>query len=185
MLDAVQKRLALIEHLQSTAKLAIGLATELAPVILQSRSWRLSSRCAHGREAQRTRIGAMHRTSRFLLALAALASADAACAQPPSLFQARCSELRGAMSGLHGRQEDERTTIEVVGLLASVRDAGGIVYLGLCGPPDPRVLCVTYETMGRKLGDRVVVTGTILPRDPDLVHLEPCVHREPGPEDKN
>ena len=127
----------------------------------------------------------MHRASIVVLALAALVGSNPARAQPPSLFQARCSELRGAMSGLHGRQEEERTTIEVVGPLASVRDAGGIVYLGLCGPPDPRVVCVTYETMGRKLGDRVVVNGTILPRDPDLVQLEPCQHREPGPDDKN
>jgi hypothetical protein len=126
----------------------------------------------------------MHRASGFLLALAALVSADAACAQPPSLFQARCSELRGAMSGLRGRHEEERTTIEVVGPLASVGDAGGIVSVGLCGPPDPRVVCVTNDTMGRKIGDRVVVTGTILPRDPDLVQLEPCEHREPRPDDK-
>ena len=126
----------------------------------------------------------MHRACGFLLVLAGLLSADAACAQPPSLFQARCSELRGAMSGLHGRQEEERTTIEVVGALAAVRDADGIVTLGLCGPPDPRVVCVTQGTMGRKIGDRVVVTGTILPRDPDLVQLEPCEHREPRPDDK-
>jgi hypothetical protein len=132
----------------------------------------------------------MHRASmpllaRTALALAALVSADAARAQPPPLFQARCSELRGAMSGLHGRQEEERTQIEVVGPLASVRDADGIVYLGLCGTPDPRVVCVTHQTMGRKVGDRVIVNGTILPRDPDLVQLEPCQHRQPGPGDKN
>ena len=126
----------------------------------------------------------MHRASGFLLALAALVSADAAYAQPPSLFQARCSELRGALSGLHGRQEEERTTIEVVGAVVAVGDAGGIVSVGLCGPPDPRVVCVTHDTMGRKIGDRVVVTGTILPRDPDLVQLEPCEHRAPRPDDK-
>jgi hypothetical protein len=129
-------------------------------------------------------VGAMHRTA-LLLALAVLASAAAARAQPAPSFQARCGELRQAMAGLNGREEDELITIEVVGPLAFVRDAGGIVYLGLCGPPDPRVLCVTYETNGRKLGDRVVVTGSILPRGPDFVQLDPCLHHEPGPDDKN
>ena len=47
-----------------------------------------------------------------------------------------------------------------------------------------RVLCVTYETNGRKVGDRVVVTGSILPRGPDFVQLDPCLHNEPTPEDK-
>ena len=121
----------------------------------------------------------------LLLLLTTPAVVDSAHAQPAPTFQARCGELRQAMAGLNGREEDELITIEVVGPLAFVRDAGGIVYLGLCGPPDPRVLCVTYETNGRKVGDRVVVTGSILPRGPDFVQLDPCLHHEPGPDDKN
>jgi hypothetical protein len=130
----------------------------------------------------------MHRASTLFLALAALALAafaDTAHAQPAPTFQARCGELRAAMAGLNGREEEELVAIEVVGPLAFVRDAGGIVYLGLCGPPDPRVLCVTYETNGRKVGDRVVVTGSILPRGPDFVQLDPCLHNEPTPDDKD
>jgi hypothetical protein len=131
----------------------------------------------------------MHRATRLLafgaLLLTALAFPDTTTAQPAPTFQARCGELRAAMAGLNGREEDELVAIEVVGKLAFVRDAGGIVYLGLCGPPDPRVLCVTYETNGRKVGDRVVVTGSILPRGPDFVQLDPCLHNEPTPEDKD
>jgi hypothetical protein len=131
----------------------------------------------------------MHRGTRLLplatLVLATLTLADTTHAQPAPSFQARCGELRAAMASLNGREEEELVAIEVVGPLAFVRDAGGIVYLGLCGPPDPRVLCVTYETNGRKVGDRVVVTGSILPRGPDFVQLDPCLHNEPTPEDKN
>ena len=129
----------------------------------------------------------MHRATRLLalIALATLPLTTPTHAQPAPSFQARCGELRAAMAGLNGREEDELVAIEVVGPLAFVRDAGGIVYLGLCGPPDPRVLCVTYETNGRKVGDRVVVTGSILPRGPDFVQLDPCLHNEPTPEDKD
>jgi hypothetical protein len=143
------------------------------------------SRFGHAAVAILASVGVMDRSATLFLALATLALAHAAHAQPAPTFQARCGELRQAMASLQGREEDELITIEVVGPLAFLRDAGGIVYLGLCGPPDPRVLCVTYETMGRKLGDRVVVTGSILPRGPDFIQLDPCLHHEPTPEDKD
>jgi hypothetical protein len=49
----------------------------------------------------------------------------------------------------------------------------------MCEPPDPQVLCVTYETGGRKRGDRVVLTGSYSRRGPDHILLDPCLH---GPE---
>ena len=119
-----------------------------------------------------------------LLALATLACANAAGAQPAPSFQARCGELRQAMAGLRGREETELVTIEVVGPLELVHSESGLVYLGLCGPPHPRVLCITYETNGRKAGDRVVVAGSIVPRGPDFILLDPCLHRLPDREDK-
>ena len=88
------------------------------------------------------------------------------------------------MAGLKSREQDELVAIEVVGELKLVHEVAGLVYLGLCGPPHPRVLCVTYETNGRKLGDRVVVAGTIVPRGPDFVQLDPCLHRLPDEDDK-
>lgn len=119
-----------------------------------------------------------------LLAIAALAASGPAGAQPAPSFQSRCGELRQAMAGLRGREETELVTIEVVGPLELVHTETGLVYLGLCGPPHPRVLCVTYETNGRKVGDRVVVAGSIVPRGPDFIQLDPCLHRLPEPEDK-
>jgi hypothetical protein len=103
-------------------------------------------------EAQPTSDRPMHRAT-ALLAHATLLLTDTAAAQLAPTFQARCDELRAAMAGLNGREEDELITIEVVGPLAFVRAAGGIVYLGLCGPPDPRVLCVT-KSMIPKSGNR-------------------------------
>lgn len=107
-----------------------------------------------------------------------------AAAQPAPTFQARCGEVREAVAGLQGREQNELITIEVIGELVHLEEGAGLVYLGLCGPPDPRVLCVTYQTNGRKLGDRVVVVGALVPRGPDFIQLDPCLHNLPGPEDK-
>jgi hypothetical protein len=120
----------------------------------------------------------------FLLGLAALACVNPAGAQPAPSFQSGCGELRQAMAGLDRREETELVTIEVAGPLELVHSESGLVYLGLCGPPHPRVLCITYETNGRKVGDRVVVTGSIVPRGPDFIQLDPCLHRLPEAGDK-
>jgi hypothetical protein len=126
---------------------------------------------------------------RFALLLACVfafaALAASAAAQPAPRFQAACGELRAAMAGLKGREADELITIEVTGTIEYLQEGLGLVHVGLCGPPHPRVLCVTYETNGRKLKDRVVVAGAIVPRGPDFIQLDPCLHREPEPGDKN
>jgi hypothetical protein len=100
-------------------------------------------------------------------------------AQPAPTFHAHCNDLRKAMSDLGGREDRELVTIEVEGPLALVHESNGLVYLGVCGPPAPRVLCVTYETNGRKVGEKVVVVGSIVPRGPDFVQLDPCLHHLP------
>ncbi len=89
------------------------------------------------------------------------------------------------MKGLGGREEREVVTIEVVGPLQIVREENGLVLLGLCGPPDPRVLCITYETNGRQPGDRVLVVGSIHPAGEDFIQLDPCLHYTPTAEDKD
>lgn len=130
----------------------------------------------------------MRTPAALFLALAPLAlsltSADRAAAQPAPSFQSGCAKLRDAMVGLKGREESELVTIEVVGALELVHQEMGLVYLGLCGPPYPRVLCITYATNGRRKGDRVVVVGSVVPRGPDFIQLDPCLHREPEPGDK-
>lgn len=119
-----------------------------------------------------------------LAAFLASLGAAAPSAQPAPSFQARCEELRGAIAGLQGREERELITIEVVGTLEMVREESGLALLGLCGPPHPRVLCITYETNGRQVGDRVVVVGSIHPAGEDFIQLDPCLHYPPTPEDK-
>jgi hypothetical protein len=106
-------------------------------------------------------------------------------AQPAPSFQARCSELKESMAALKGQEERELVTIEVVGLLEIVREQNGLAFLGMCGPPHPRVLCITYESNGRQPGERVVVVGTIQPTGEDFIQLDPCLHYTPTPEDKD
>jgi hypothetical protein len=98
--------------------------------------------------------------------------------QPEPSFRATCGELRAASRALEGREE-ELVTIQVVGPLREVRSDGALAYMLMCEPPDPQVLCVTYETGGRKRGDRVVLTGSYSRRGPDHILLDPCLH---GPE---
>ena len=100
--------------------------------------------------------------------------AGPAAAQPAPSFEVACGDLRGALKKLGS--PDEITTIAVRGKLIAVRSDGALVYLFLCDPPAPRVLCVTYETNGSKEGDEVIVTGNLIPRGPDHVQLDPCLH---------
>ena len=112
----------------------------------------------------------------FLLACgAACAVPSAAPAQPEPSFRATCSDLRAALATLEG-ENDQLVTIQVEGSLTTVQSDGALVYMGLCGPPDPAVLCVTYADGGRKVGDLVVVTGNHSQYGPDHVLLDPCLH---------
>jgi hypothetical protein len=99
-------------------------------------------------------------------------------AQPAPTFRATCSELRAALRD-HKIDGYELVTIEVIGRLTIAHSDGALVYLGMCNPPDPRVLCVTYELEGRKVGDEVVLTGAYIPRGPDHIQLDPCLHHLP------
>ena len=99
-------------------------------------------------------------------------------AQPAPTFRATCAELRGALRD-HKIDGYELVTIEVIGTLTITHSDGALVYLGMCRPPDPQVLCVTYELEGRKVGDEVILTGAYIPRGPDHIQLDPCLHHEP------
>jgi len=100
--------------------------------------------------------------------------AGPAASQPAPTFEVACGELRGALKKLG--EPDEITTIAVKGKLIAVRSDGALAYLFLCDPPAPRVLCVTYQTNDSKEGDEVIVTGNLIPRGPDHVQLDPCLH---------
>jgi hypothetical protein len=98
-----------------------------------------------------------------------------ATAQPAPSFRASCGELRREIAKLNWNQ-GELVTFEVVGTLTVVHDDGALAYLGMCRAPDPLVLCVTYKTNGRKPGERAVLTGSYIPRGPDHIQLDPCLH---------
>lgn len=101
-------------------------------------------------------------------------------AQPAPSFLAKCGELRNAVAGLKPKDGEELITIEVEGELTTVKSDGGLVYLLMCRPPDPQVLCVTYETNGRRPGDRVILTGSYIQRGPNHIMLDPCLHHHVG-----
>lgn len=114
-----------------------------------------------------------------VLALALLPAAPVqTVAQPAPSFLAKCGELRKAVGNLR-QKDDELVTIEVEGELTTVKSDGALVYLLMCQPPDPMVLCVTYETNGRKAGDRVILTGSYSQRGPNHILLDPCLHHLP------
>jgi hypothetical protein len=96
-------------------------------------------------------------------------------AQPAPSFRSTCQNLRASLRKLNPKP-DEYFTIEVAGTLADIHSDGVLVYMLMCAPPDPPVLCVTYSTSGRKKGDAVILAGTYSERGPDHIMLDPCLH---------
>lgn len=113
-----------------------------------------------------------------VVALVAAQAAMSAAAQPVPSFTSSCGELRKEIGRLE--RKEEMVTIAVRGRLTAVRDDGALVYLFMCRAPEPRVLCVTYETNGSKEGDEVFVTGNFIERDKDHIQLDPCLHHRAG-----
>ena len=111
---------------------------------------------------------------------AGLAGAPAR-AQPEPSFRSTCANLRAALATLSPTPEDY-ITIDIVGRLEEIHSDGILVYMLMCTPPDPRVLCVTYSTGERKVGDQAILTGTYNDHGPDHVMLDPCLHHtQEGP----
>ena len=121
------------------------------------------------------RLSARAAATLVLGLLVAAFAAGPASAQPAPSFEAACGELRTSIDRLGGDGE-ESVTISVRGRLTAVRSDGALVYLFMCAPPDPRVLCVTYQTNGSVAGDEVIFSGNLIPRGPDHVQLDPCLH---------
>ena len=91
---------------------------------------------------------------------------------------AQCHEVRALTKD---RETGEtRIDFSVTGPLALVHFDGTLAYLGLCGtPPDPKVLCVTYQTNDMKVGDVVTVAGGYSRPNPDFIVLDPCLAQRP------
>ena len=96
-------------------------------------------------------------------------------AQPDPSFRARCETLRGSLERL-GAAKDAYFTIQVVGRLEYVGKSDSVALLGMCGPPNPRVLCVTYTTDDWKVGDTAMISGMYSETRPDYIKLDPCLH---------
>src|SRR4051812_42598429 len=93
-------------------------------------------------------------------------------------YQARCHEVRELTKDRE--TGPARIDVSVTGPLALVHFDGTLAYLGLCGTaPDPKVLCVTYQTNDMKVGEVVTVTGGYSRPNPDFVVLDPCLARRP------
>jgi hypothetical protein len=93
-------------------------------------------------------------------------------------YQAQCHEVRE----LTNDRETGATRVDfsVTGALALVHFDGTLAYLGLCGnAPDPKVLCVTYQTNDMKVGDVVTVAGGYSRPNPDFIVLDPCLAQRP------
>jgi len=105
----------------------------------------------------------------------ALAASTAVHAQPAPSFRSTCQELRASVQRLNP-QPDDYFTIEIVGTLTDIHSDNVLVYMLMCSPPDPQVLCVTYSVGGRRKGDKVILAGTFSRRGPDHIMLDPCLH---------
>ena len=130
----------------------------------------------------------MKRGSTFKLAavgllLACSLSVSHGLAQPAPSFRASCNSLRENLNRL-GAGEDAYFTIQVVGRLEFVSKTESVALLGMCGPPNPRVLCVTYTTDEWKVGDTAMISGAFSEQRPDYIKLDPCLHAK-APEGPN
>ena len=93
-------------------------------------------------------------------------------------YRAQCHEVRELTRDRE--TGTARIDFSVTGPLALVHSDGTLAYLGLCGTaPDPKVLCITYQTNDMKVGDLVTVTGGYSRQGPDFIVLDPCLARRP------
>jgi hypothetical protein len=110
-----------------------------------------------------------------LLLASSLGAISGGKAQPGPSFRATCDSLRESLDRL-GAAKDAYFTIQVVGRLEFVSKTESVALLGMCGPPHPRVLCVTYSTDDWKVGDTAMISGAFGEDRPDYIKLDPCLH---------
>lgn len=66
-----------------------------------------------------------------------------------------------------------RIDLSATGKLTLVRTDGALWYLVICS--DVRIMCVTYESNGMKVGDLVRMQGAYQRLDANHVVLDPCL----------
>jgi hypothetical protein len=98
-------------------------------------------------------------------------------AEQPVRMPAECRDVRRMADGIP--ELDYRIDLSVDGRLTAVQTDGTLWYLVLCSPPDIRIMCVTYESNGMAIGDRIIVRGGYRRRDDNHVLLDPCLANGP------
>ncbi|WOH63105.1 hypothetical protein [Bradyrhizobium sp. BWA-3-5] len=98
-------------------------------------------------------------------------------AEQPVQRPAECSDVRRMGDGLPVL--DYRIDLSAIGSLMAVQTDGVLWYLVLCSSPDIRIMCVTYESNGMAVGDRVIVKGGYRRLDANHVQLDPCLANRP------
>jgi hypothetical protein len=98
-------------------------------------------------------------------------------AEQPVRMPAECGDVRRMADGIP--ELDYRIDLSVVGSLTAVQTDNVLWYLVLCSLPDIRIMCVTYQSNGMAVGDRVIVKGGYLRRDANHVLLDPCLANRP------
>ncbi|KRQ94584.1 hypothetical protein [Bradyrhizobium valentinum] len=98
-------------------------------------------------------------------------------AEQPARRPAECRDVRRMADGIP--ELDYRIDLSVIGSLTAVQTDQVLWYLVLCSAPDIRIMCVTYQSNGMAIGDRVNVKGGYLRRDANHVLLDPCLANRP------
>lgn len=66
-----------------------------------------------------------------------------------------------------------RIDLSAAGKLTLVKSDGALWYLVICS--DVRIMCVTYEANGMKVGDMVKMQGAYQRLDANHIVLDPCL----------
>ena len=98
-------------------------------------------------------------------------------AEQPVRMPAECVDVRRMADGIP--ELDYRIDLSVVGSLTAVQTDNVLWYLVLCSLPDIRIMCVTYQSNGMAIGDRVIVKGGYQRRDANHILLDPCLANRP------
>lgn len=129
---------------------AIGLLTALA-ILCAGRSWAQTDR-----------------PDSFFQNRPAFARAEQDIKQPAS-----CEDISGQLPPEVPR--DTRIDMAINGAVSLIQTDGALWYIAVCAEPGVRVLCVTYEANGLKLGDKAVLRGGYSRQNPRHIMLDPCL----------
>jgi len=97
----------------------------------------------------------------------------------PARSFAQCHEVRAMSENLP--DPGFRIDLSATGKLTLVKTDGALWYLVIC--QDVRIMCVTYEGNGMKVGDVVKMQGGYERLDANHIMLDPCLAQfsnEPG-----